>query len=96
MFRRQNRKFMFFGQVHFGDEYIIASYLGDEGVKLDENKRPKAVQKTKLLMFDLEGNLSKVIETEQGIRYFAVDDENKRILCYFTDKEVPLGYFYYQ
>ena len=92
-FENDNRKLKFFGEVHIGDEWIVTSYLGSEGFILEENQQPKSVGKSKLLLFDLEGNLSKVIETGSEIRYFAVDDENKRVLCYFLDREVPLGYF---
>ena len=95
-FDNENRKLKFFGQVHIGDEYIIASYLGGKNFKLDENQRPKSVGRSKLLVFDLDGNLLKVIEIGYEVRYFAVDDDNKRVICYFLDREEPLGYFYYE
>ncbi|WP_439489709.1 BF3164 family lipoprotein [Algoriphagus sp.] len=95
-FDNENRKLEFFGEVHIGDKYIFTSYLGSEGFELVENQGPKSVSKSKILTFDLDGNLLKVIETGHEIRYFGVDDENKRILCYFLDREVPIGYFYYE
>ncbi len=95
-FDNENRKLKFFGGVHIGDERIFTSYLGGEKVEMDENNNPKFLFGSKLLVFDLDGNLSKVIETGHEIRYFVVDDGNKRVICYFLDREVPLGYFSYE
>ncbi len=95
-FDNQNRKLEFFGQIHIGNQYIFTRYLGDKGVVLDDNLTHKSVQASKFLMFDLEGNLFKILETGHEIRYFAVDEEGKRIFSYFMDRENPIGYFYYE
>ncbi len=95
-FESENPNFKFFNQVRITDEYIIASYLGDSGIKLDDNKRPKGVQPGKLLFFNLAGKLEKVIDTGHQIMTFAVDEDNSRVFCYFTDREVPIGYINYE
>lgn len=95
-FESEDPNFKFFNQVRITDEYIIASYLGDSGIKLDDNKRPKGVQPGKLLFFNLAGKLEKVIDTGHQIMTFAVDEDNSRVFCYFTDREVPIGYINYE
>lgn len=95
-FDNQNRKLEFFGPVHIGKNYIFTRYLGDKGVKLDDDLSPKSVQASKFLMFDFEGKLIKIIETGHEIRYFAVDEDQKRIIAYYLDRENPIGYFNYE
>lgn len=95
-FDNHKRRYNFFGQVRIGSKFIFSSYLGSEGFRMDENQRPKSVPKSKILAFDLEGNLSKIFETGHELGFFVVDDHNKRVICYFADREVPIGYFYYE
>ncbi|MCH7399044.1 TolB-like 6-bladed beta-propeller domain-containing protein [Belliella sp. DSM 107340] len=94
-FDNENRKLKFFGQTTITDKYIITSYLGDYGFLLDKNQRPKGIQPNKLLFFSLEGELLKTLDTEHQIMTFTVDEENNRIFCFFSDREIPLGYFHY-
>ena len=92
-FDNQNRTLEFFGQVHIGKNFIFTRYLGDKGVIINENLIPKSVQASKILAFDHQGNLIKIFETDHEIRYFAVDEKNERIYCFFMDRETPVGYF---
>jgi hypothetical protein len=83
----------FYSHVAIMEKYIIAAYLGEDGLALDETKRTVSVSPSKLLVFDLEGNHLKTIETQHPISTFAVDEHNQRIVAYFTDRTEPLGYF---
>lgn len=88
-----DNKKSYFSGVSFINNHIIASYLGDVAFGFDEYKRPRGNLSTKFLVFDLDGNYEKTIETGYGIRFFCVDEENKRIIVYFDGRENPLGYF---
>ncbi|MCH7402742.1 BF3164 family lipoprotein [Belliella kenyensis] len=94
-FDNENRKLHFFSQVFFTDNYIITSYLGDYAFEFDNNKNPKSVQPSKILIFNLNGELVKAYETDYQIWKYIIDEENKRIICSFMDREQPLGYFQY-
>ena len=75
-----------------GDK-IIAAFLGEPGVVLNKQQRPRSVSATKFLVFDTKnGSYEKTLETDSGIFYFCVDDENQRIITYYGDRETPLGY----
>lgn len=95
-FDNDKRRLKFFGPVQITEKYIFTSYLGQEGFELDENQRPKSVSKSKILAFDLEGTLVKVFETGHELGLFVVDEWDKRVICYFNDREAPIGFFYYE
>lgn len=87
-----NNNNYFFG-LDFINGHIIASFLGDEGIYYDENKRLRGNIPTKFLVFDLRGDYIETIETEHKILSFCVDEKNNRVIAYFEDREPPLGYF---
>lgn len=95
-FDNERRKLKFFGPVHITEKYIFTSYLGKEGFEIDENNQPKSVPKTKILAFDLEGRLAKVFETGHELGKFVVDEKNRRVICYFEDREEPIGFFNFE
>ena len=94
-FDNENRRLKFFGQVQFTKDNIFSSYLGDYHTLSDANGNPIHKMPSKLLMFDFEGDLLKILETGHEIRYFAVDGVQKRVICYFYDRQIPIGYFSY-
>jgi hypothetical protein len=71
---------------------IIASYIGGPGVITKGNISQGALP-TKFLVFDIEGNYLKTIETGSEVFSFCVDEDNSRIIAYFDDREEQLGYF---
>lgn len=83
----------FFSGVSFINNHIIASYLGDIAFTIDENKRLQGNLSTKFLIFDVDGNYVKTIETGHKIQSFCIDEEYNRVIVYFVDRENPLGYF---
>ena len=83
----------YFAGVDLFNNNIIAAYLGDVGIIYNEFKRPDGNLPTKFLVFDLDGNYKETIETGHKITLFCVDEENKRVIVYFDDRENPLGYF---
>lgn len=94
-FDNQERTFGFFSQVFVTDDYIVTSYLGGPNFDLDVNQATQSIRPSKILFFDLDGKLIKIFETGHQIMYFAVDDDNNRVICFFLDREVPIGYFEY-
>jgi len=82
----------YYSHVAIVGDYIIAAYLGEDGLALDETKRTVSVSPTKLLIFDLKGNHLKTIDTQNPINNFTVDKKNGRIILCFTNREEPLGY----
>lgn len=94
-FDNEKRSLNFFNQVIFAEDQIVTTYLGDFGTVMDEGASPRGRGPSKFLFFNLEGNLKKVIETNHEVYDFTVDKENRRIFCYFIDREIPIGYFQY-
>jgi len=92
MKNKNNKNNYFFGVDIIG-KHIIASYLGDVGMIIDEYNRQKGNLPSRFLIFDLEGNFLKTFETGFKIHTFCIDEENRRVLIYFDDRENPLGYF---
>lgn len=88
---KDNKKSYFFGVDIIGND-IIASYIGDVGLVSDDNG-PKGNTPSKLIVFDMKGNLKKTFETGYKFTYFCVDEENKRIIAYFNSRLEALGYF---
>ncbi len=88
---KDNINSYFFGVDLFGKN-IITSYIGDVGLINDENG-PKGNTPSKFIVFDMEGNYKKTIETDYKFTYFCVDEENKRIFVYFNSRVEALGYF---
>lgn len=89
---KDNKK-NYFNDVDLISNHIIASYLGDVGIIYDEYKRPRGNLPSRFLVFDLEGNYKETIETGYKFQTFCMDEENKRVIVYFEDRENPLGYF---
>ena len=87
----QNNNSYFFG-VDLFDKNIIASYIGDSRL-VTKGNISKGNSPSKFIVFDMDGNYLKTIETGFEFTRFCVDEENKRIIAYFTDREEPLGYF---
>jgi hypothetical protein len=81
----------FFG-IGFTNSYIIGSYIGGESIKTQGNIR-KGAAPTKFLIFDFKGNFIKIIETAFEFESSCIDEENNRIIAYFTNRTEALGYF---
>jgi len=82
----------YYSGVDFYKKYIITSYIGDIGIVSEKNREPKGNTPSKFLVFDLEGNYIKTLELDEKFTYFCVDEENKRLIIYFQERENPLGY----
>lgn len=87
----QDKKSYFFDVDLFGKN-IIASYIGDSRLVVKGNIS-KGNSPSKFIVFDMQGNYLKTIDTGFEFSRFCVDEENKRIIAYFNDREEPLGYF---
>ncbi|WP_238866556.1 6-bladed beta-propeller [Proteiniphilum propionicum] len=73
-----------YGKVIFIGKTIVASYSG--GNRLTDEYYP-----TKLLLFDINGNYVKTIETGYRISDFCYDDKNNNIIFNFEDV-IQFGY----
>jgi hypothetical protein len=87
----QNKNSYFFDVDLIGNK-IIASYIGDRAFVVKGNIT-KGRSPSKFIIFDIQGNYLKTIDTGFEFSRFCVDEVNKRIIAYFSDREEPLGYF---
>ncbi len=83
----------YFTHVKFYKDYIITSYNGDSSIIFDKYKKPQGTYPSKLIIFGLDGNYIKTINTEFKFSFFCVDEDKQRIIAYFVNKKNPIGYF---
>ncbi len=81
---------LFFGNIAFCKDKIVASYLGGENIS-KRNGGPKANYPTQLLIFNLEGDYLVTLNVEYPIMTFCYDENNNRIIFAF-DNEMQFGY----
>ena len=91
-FDSNKNKNSYFFDVDVMDDIIIASYIGGSSIIIKGNIT-KGAAPSKFILFDMNGEYLKTIETGFEFERFCVDEENKRIIAYFSDREEPLGYF---
>ncbi len=77
----------YFGPVKFCNNRIVALYSGEKSFTKDM----KSIEPTKFMIFDLEGNYIRTLETGYQILYFCFDNDNNRIIMCFND-EIQFGY----
>jgi len=86
------RTYQYFSSVNILNDKIIAAFLGAPGVKRDEHKRVNSVFPTQLLVFDIQGNYLRTLETGGDIFHFCTDPDNDRIIVSFYDRENQFAY----
>lgn len=91
-FDNEHDKNSYFFDVDLIGNNIIASYIGSKGI-IARGNITRGAPPTKFIIFDMEGNYLKTIETGFEFESFCVDEENKRVIAYFTNRDEPLGYF---
>lgn len=89
----KDNKRTYFTGVDALNKNIIASYVGDVRLITNEFQRLQGNLPSKFLIFDDEGNYKKTIETGHKFSFFCVDERNKRVIAYFSDRDNPLGFF---
>ena len=89
---KDNRKTYFTG-VDIFNETIVASYIGDEGIVLNQFKRQEGNLPTKFLIFSKEGEYLNTLETRHKISSFCIDEKNERIIANYIDRPNSLAYF---
>jgi hypothetical protein len=78
--------------VDFMGEYVVVSYNGDDRlINLYGDLRGNTP--SRLIVFNTRGKYLKTIEVGNKIERFVIDEENRRIIAFFLDRENPLGYF---
>ena len=82
----------YFFEVHMFGNNIIASYIGSLGL-VQKGNITRGAAPSKFIVFDLEGNYLKTIDTGYEFEQFCVDEDNKRIIAYFINRDEALGYF---
>jgi hypothetical protein len=87
-----NKKTYFSGVDVIG-ENIIASYIGEEEIVLNEFKRQEGNLPTKFLIFSKEGQYLNTLETGHKFSSFVIDEENSRVIANFIDRPNSLAYF---
>lgn len=83
----------FFQQVDIIDDFILASYIGEETFIHKKNRRPRSNFPSKILIFSKSGEHLKTIDVEYKFSQFCIDKVNKRVICYFEDRDNPFGFF---
>lgn len=76
-----------FGPVKFCKDRIVALYSGEKSFTKDG----KTISPTKFIIFDLEGNYLKTLETGYQIARFCYDKDNHRIIMSMDD-DIQFGY----
>lgn len=89
---KENRKTYFTG-VAVLNEFIVASYIGEDGIVTNEFKRQEGNLPSKFLIFDKSGSYLYTLETKHKFSSFCVDGDNNRIIAHYMDKANPLAYF---
>jgi len=90
---KSDKVLWFFIGVDFYKDYIIAAYVDDVDEVVDRFGRARGNGATRFVVFDLEGDYVKTIETGNKFSKFCIDEQNARIIVYFTERENPIGYF---
>lgn len=91
-FDHEQDKNEYYNTVGIFGKNIIASYLGGRGI-VTKGNIIRGARPSKFIVFDLNGNYIKTIETGFAMLSFCIDEENRRIIAYFDDREEQLGYF---
>ncbi len=89
---KENKKTYFTG-VDILDDFIVASYIGDNGIIVNEFQRQEGNLPTKFLIFSKEGDYISTFETKHKFSSFCVDEVNNRVIVHFRDRAIPLAYF---
>jgi hypothetical protein len=87
----QDKKAYYFGSDIFNGK-IVAAYIGYLEFVFKGNITRGAAPST-LIVFEKDGRYLKTIYTGYEFERFCIDEETKRIIAYFIDREEPLGYF---
>lgn len=91
--KKNKRRHDYFCGVDVIKNLIVTGFIDDVSFILDVNKRLQGNSPSKFLIFDIQGNYLKTLETKSNFSYFCVDEENSRVIVYFNGRENPLGYF---
>ncbi len=91
---QKNKDFIneFFTDVIVTQRNIYLSYNGGAGVVLDDNKRQRGVYPSKIMVFDFNGSYVKTFDLGNEFVSFCIDEEKRRAIVYFNDRENPLGF----
>lgn len=76
-----------YGPVAFCNDRIVALYSGEKSFTKDR----RTISPTKFIIFDLEGNYLKTLETGYQIAGFCFDKDNHRIIMSMND-DIQFGY----
>ena len=81
----------YFGQVEICKDKILATFLGGKTFSTDENGVVRSNHPTKIMIFDLNGDYVKTLETGYKISHFCYDEDNNRLILNFNDN-IQFGY----
>ena len=81
----------YYGNAVVCQDKIIASYSGEDSLIEDENGSKRSNNPKKLLIFDLNGDYIKTLETEYEIISLCYDNDNHRLILNLNE-EVQFAY----
>lgn len=82
---KNSNKVSHYGQVAFCNDKIVALYLGSEHFHKDEKGGVELNYPTKFLVFSINGDYIKTLETGYQITGFCYDKDNNRIIMNMED-----------
>jgi hypothetical protein len=82
---KQTNKTLYYNDIEFCNDKIIASYSGGDTFTKDENGI-KSNYPSKFLIFDIKGNYIKTLEVGYSIVDFCYDKDNNRIIMSLDDE----------
>ncbi|WP_455629157.1 6-bladed beta-propeller [Parabacteroides chinchillae] len=86
-----SNKVFYYGNVAICSNHIFISYSGETTFIKSQDGAVKSNLPTKLLIFDMNGNYIKTLETGYKIIDFCYDSQNKRVIMNFND-DIQFGY----
>jgi hypothetical protein len=88
-----SNRMLYYGYgVGFCGDRIVALYAGDKNFIIDdETGKVAGTNPSKLLVFDLQGNYIRTLETGCNLNYFCYDKENNRLILTMND-DIQVGY----
>lgn len=88
----KSNRTLYYAEVAFCKDKIVATYSGGNTFSKREDGSIKSNSPTKFMVFDINGNYIRTLETEHEIGCFCYDEKNDRIIMYLQDSDMQFVY----
>lgn len=89
---RISNKILYYTDIVFCGNKILVSYSGEDTFSENQNGGVKSNSPTKFILFDIDGNYIKTLETRYGISDFCYDKDNNRLVMSLDDGDLQFAY----